>query len=297
MKNKTKTSQYFEWAVLAVVVFFTLRILDKYLFTNYIKPETSQEKWILAIGFIFMTFIVLGVHELGHLLTGLMNGFRFELFVVGPLGIKREGNKIKIYLNKNLGYYGGVAATSPVDGNENNAKKFARILIAGPIASLIFSLICFSIAYLTGKPLGMVFYTGGLVSLAIFFATTIPSKTGIFYTDRKRYQRLTTPGKDQQVELAMLKIIGSFTKDNSYKNIEENDLSLLISDQMPFTRFFGLFNMICLQLEKNGVVEEKYLNDYQTLAKEMKKPMVAAFDKEIERYKQQFQKIKDSKHE
>ena len=40
-----------------------------------------------------MAFVVLGVHELGHLIAGLVQGFRFELFVVGPLGIRREEEK------------------------------------------------------------------------------------------------------------------------------------------------------------------------------------------------------------
>ena len=83
-----------------------------------------------------MLFIVLGVHELGHLITGLIQGFRFELFVVGPLGIKRENNRIKVYLNKNIAHYGGLASTLPRNDNAENSRILANICLAGPIASI-----------------------------------------------------------------------------------------------------------------------------------------------------------------
>lgn len=240
----------------------------------------------MTVGIILMAFVVLAIHELGHLIIGLQQGFRFELFVVGPLGIKRENNKIKVYLNKNLGYYGGVAATSPIDDSPENANKFAKILLAGPITSVLFAIVSFLIAYLVGKPLEILFYSGGAISIAIFLATTVPSRTGMFFTDRKRYQRLLTPGKDQEVELAMLRIMGRFSNDNSYKNIDENDINILISDDLPFIKFFGLFNLVCQQLEKNKVVEEDVLKQYETTSKEMSKSIVKAFNKEIEKYKE-----------
>ena len=37
-----------------------------------------------------MVFLVLAVHEFGHLLTGLFQGFQLQFFVIGFLGIKRK---------------------------------------------------------------------------------------------------------------------------------------------------------------------------------------------------------------
>ncbi len=240
------------------------------------------------VGIILMAFVVLAVHELGHLIVGLQQGFRFELFVVGPFGIKRENDKVKVYLNKNLGYYGGVAATSPINDSPENAKKFAKILLAGPVTSILFAIVSFLLAYLIGKPLGILFFSGGAISIAIFLATTVPSRTGMFFTDRKRYQRLSTPGKDQEVELAMLRIMGKFSNDNNYKNIDKNDIDILISDELPFIKFYGLFNLICMQLENNKVVEEEVLEQYETTSKEMSKSLIKVFNKEIEKYEKKF---------
>ncbi len=269
-----------------VLLFGILKISKELGFVENLKPDTRVEKYIMMIGIVFITFIVLAVHELGHLIVGLLNGFRFELFVVGPLGIKREQDKVKIYLNKNIAYYGGVAATSPADDNIDNAYKFAKILLAGPIASVLFAIICFVIAILVGKPLGIIIYAGGAISIAIFLATTIPSRTGSFFTDRKRYQRLVNPGKDQQVELAMLRIMGRYSKDNSYKNIDKNDIKVLVSDELPFINFFGLFNLICFQIENNGVIEEETSREYENNSKKMSKNLVIAFNLEIEKLKE-----------
>lgn len=269
-----------------VLLFGIFRLSKEFGFPENLKPNTSTGKYLTMIGIVFIAFIVLAIHELGHLIVGLINGFRFELFVVGPLGIKRENNKVKIYLNKNIGYYGGIAATSPIDEDKNNAKKFAQVLLAGPIASFIFALICFLIVSLIGKPLGIIFYAGGAISIAIFLATTIPSRTGMFFTDRKRYQRLVNPGKDQQVELAILNLMGRYSKDNSYKNVDKNDINVLVSDEYPFIKFFGLFSLVCFQLENNGVVEEETTRDYESNSKEMSKSLVKVFDKEIEKLKE-----------
>lgn len=271
---------------MAILLFGTLRLTKNWTLVENLKPSTTGEQYLMFAGIIVMSFTALAVHELGHLITGLLQGFRFELFVVGHLGIKREDDRIKIYLNKNLGYYGGVAATSPVGDDPKNALKLARVLLAGPLASLLFAGFCFLSAYWAGKPLGFSFYVGGVISIAIFFATTVPSRTGMFFTDRKRFQRLVLPGKDREVELAMLNILGKFAKDNSYKNIDRRDIDVLVADDLAFVKFMGYFNLICYQLEHDGVVDAEVEQQYQLVSKEMSTNMVLLFDREIEKYRE-----------
>ncbi len=285
MKIGLKYLKYLEWVLMMVLLLGIVVISKEMGFLDTLKPESRTGKGIMFIGIVFMSFLVLAVHELGHLITGLLNGFRFELFVVGPLGIKREEDRIKIYLNKNIGYYGGVAATSPIEDGADNAKKFARLILAGPVASVFFAIFCFVISFAIGKPLGIIFYTGGLISIAIFFATTIPSKSGMFFTDRKRYQRLVRPGKDQQVELAILRIMGKYSKDNSYKNVDRKDIAVLVEDELPFIQYYGLFNLICYQMENEGLIDDETNKDYEKLSKKMSKSVVLSFNSEIENVK------------
>jgi hypothetical protein len=288
---KKEYFKYIEWIIMAVLFFGLIKLSKDFGYIEKLKPESQTDKYLMIVGIIIIAHIVLMVHELGHLITGLVQGFGFDLFVVGFLGIKKEEGKTRFYWNTNLGYYGGVAATSPRDDSKDNPQKFARVLLAGPIASVLFAIICLSVAGLLVKPLGMIVYTGGITSVAIFLATTIPSKTGMFFTDRKRYQRLVTPGKAQQVELASLSIMGKFSKDHSYQNIKKEEIELLISEETPFVSYYGLFNMICWQLEHTGKVEENIKEQYEALSQKMTKSLVVTFNKEIEKYAEKHKTI------
>ncbi len=284
MTKKKDYTNYIGVAVMAILFFGLIIFFKEFELVKNFNPETSEGKTLLILGVVIMVHLVLVVHELGHVVMGLLQGFRFELFVVGLLGIKREKEKIKIYFNKNLGYYGGMAATLPIDDSEDNLKKFARMILAGPIVSLLFAIVCFFIANYLTSPLRIIFYTGAIASIGIFLATTIPSRTGMFFTDRKRYQRLVTPGEDQKVELALLKIMGNYSKDESYKNVDKKDIEILIGDKIPFMKYFGLFNLICWQIEHQGEVEEQTKADYEMISKKVNNNMVNAFNKEIQKY-------------
>ncbi|MEM6299970.1 MAG: M50 family metallopeptidase, partial [Bacteroidota bacterium] len=230
MGGQSKYTKYVEWIVI-ITLFLGVFFISKELgLTKDLKSDTILGKVTSIVGAIPVAFLVLAVHELGHLTVGLINGFRFELFVVGPLGIMREDDKVKAYLNKNIAYYGGVAATSPTRDSQDNAKKFARVLLAGPLASIVFFVFCLAFVPFTAPPLSTLFFMSGMISAVIFIVTTIPSRTGMFFTDRKRYQRLTTPGKEQDVELAILKVMGQYSKDNSYQSVNEEDIKVLLTD-------------------------------------------------------------------
>ncbi|MBJ2176343.1 M50 family metallopeptidase [Aureibaculum sp. A20] len=221
---------------------------------------------------IIMLFVVLGVHELGHLITGLIQGFRFELFVVGPLGIKRENNRIKVYLNKNIAHYGGLAATIPRNDNPKNSKILANICLAGPIASIILAVILGALYFSLNFQFSKIILIGALASIGIFLVTTIPSKTGLFFTDRKRYQRLTSEGPERDVELAVLRILGNYAKDDSYMNVNPNDIETIIADE--HYKFFGLFSKLTYQFETNGHFDLETQNEFDEISKTMPKSLV-----------------------
>jgi hypothetical protein len=283
MKKQSKVSFMLELVVLVLAVVGLMGFLLSTDLFDFPKPEGWVQKSILIGGILVMGIVALGLHELGHLLAGLGQGFQFQLFVVGPLGIKREDDRIRVYLNKDLGAFGGMAATSPVTDDPANARKFARLILAGPLASVVFGGLLLGVSTLVPTPFNTIVFTGGTISLAVFLATTIPSQTGLFFTDRKRYQRLTTPGKDQDVELALLRIMGRYAQDNSYRNVALQDIETMASDDLPFIRFFGLFNLLAWEQEMRGTMDAHTQEQYLALAPEMPKAMVAGLDRELER--------------
>ena len=294
MSKHKKYTAVVELVIMAILFVGVTYITQKLGLLENLKPDTKGDKILVILGIIVMVHLVLMIHELGHIVAGLVQGFRFELFVVGVLGVKREEGRVVTYLNKNMGYYGGIASTLPTSSSPENLKKFANMVLAGPIASLLFAVVCFVASQYVGKPFGLLLYTGGITSIGIFLATTIPTKTGMFFTDRKRYQRLMTPGHDQNIELAMLNIIGHYSKDNSYQNVARDDLELLISDEVPSMKYYGLFNLICWQLEHQGRVEDETQEHYHAMSQNMNKSVVGIFDKEIKSFSEKIMKKKDA---
>lgn len=281
---KNNYLKYFGFALATILFFILIKLSNVIEFAKNMKVEAQEDKIILIIGVIIIMHFVLLIHELGHVVMGLLKGFRFELLVVGLLGIKREEEKIKIYLNKNFCYYGGLGLTVPKDDSQDNLRKFANVLLAGPIASIVFAVMCFFMVNYLANPYGVIVFTAGLASFGIFLATTIPSRSGMFYTDRKRYQRLITAGKDQDVELAMIKVLGSFVKNQSYKDIKKEVFDVLITDNDLFVKHYGLFNFIIWQIEHEGAIDDKVKEEYNQISKKLNKNMVKSYNDEIQKY-------------
>ena len=281
---KNNYLKYFGFALATILFFILIKLSNVIEFAKNMQVETQNDKIILIIGVIITMHFVLFIHELGHVVMGLLQGFRFELLVVGLLGIRREKEKIKIYLNKNFGYYGGLGLTVPKDDSSDNGRKFANVLLAGPIASIVFAVMCFFIVNYLANPYGVIVFTAGLASFGIFLATTIPSRSGMFYTDSKRYQRIMTAGKDQDVELAMLTVLGSFVKNQSYKDIKKEVFDVLITDNDLFVKHYGLFNLICWQIEHEGAIDDKVKEEYNQISKKLNKDMVKSYNDEIQKY-------------
>ena len=191
---------------------------------------------------VLALLLALVVHESGHLAAGLAKGFRFELFIVGPLGVRRTDKGIQLFLNKNVGYMGGVAVTVPVSYSKANRKKFAAVVAAGPLASVSFSLLAFLLCFasFSGAARGF-WFVAGAASVAVFLATTLPKKTGPFFTDRAKFQRLISKGKTGEMEEALLTIMAHYITDNSCKNIPVEQARFLQQDPDPVMRFWGYY--------------------------------------------------------
>lgn len=88
------------------------------------------------------------------MLAGRAVGFRFLLFVVGPLQIDHLGDRLRLGVNRNLAYYGGVTIVGP-PGARASRKQLGWVMAGGPLASLV---------------------AGGIALLG-FFALDLPSIT------------------------------------------------------------------------------------------------------------------------
>ncbi|MDD3051046.1 MAG: hypothetical protein PHR06_07850, partial [Candidatus Cloacimonetes bacterium] len=155
----------------------------------------------------------------------------------GPLGIKRsEDGKLRIYYEKNIALWGGAQLTLPKKEDKNNINKFASVLIAGPLSSLLFGLVI--LLFFLKTSLFFLLLLGAM-STAISVATLIPMRAGAFYTDGGRWLRIKKGGFNAQVEIAIYNLIQSNVVKGNWKLIDIEDTEILKKDKDPINKFIG----------------------------------------------------------
>lgn len=76
------------------------------------KADEILTAWDIAM-LPVLILIVLGTHEIGHVLSGLSQGMRFLLLIVGPFGWHASASGIRFEWNTNPALMGGLAAMLP----------------------------------------------------------------------------------------------------------------------------------------------------------------------------------------
>ncbi|MGG0078694.1 site-2 protease family protein [Bacillus wiedmannii] len=144
------------------------------------KLETMLNIWAL-LG-IFLLVVI--IHELGHVVFGVIGGLTFKFMTVGPITVQKEKGKVRIRENKLWAYFGGVAMLIPPSiVTPNLSKKWAWMTLGGPITSLLFG---FTFGYIY-----MVSYYQYLLYFSVFhfiiFAVTIVPIKGTLMSDGMQF--------------------------------------------------------------------------------------------------------------
>ncbi len=218
---------------------------------NAIIPSTQKESFIFILSLINGPFIAIFIHELGHLFVGLIQGYQLQLFIVGLLGVHRKHGNIRFFLNRNLQFFGGITATYPLEISPKIKQEYINILIAGPLFSLVFGLGFITFSNIIIEDLRFTFAFTGVISLGLFLATTLPNKSGVFFTDRKRVQRLLNNHRIGEIELAFLTSASKILIENGHRNLSLQDLRLIQSDSEAIVKFWGYYYEYQFQIE-NG---------------------------------------------
>jgi len=154
-----------------------------------ISDEAAPDLPLVIAVALLSVFGAIALHELGHVLGMLAANFRVLLYVVGPLKISREGDRLRLRLNRDLALAGGVAAGLPKDlraADDDRAltRRYALVVAAGPAMSLALALLGgLGAAATAGTPNAFAPGIFALVNAAIFLVTAIPAKTSGFDTD------------------------------------------------------------------------------------------------------------------
>lgn len=189
-----------------------------------IKASLPAFNPIDALALLLLVLVVLAIHELGHLMGGFSRGMKFLLFVVGPFQWIKTADGIRLSLVFNLGSFGGLAAALP-NPDQALGPQMKRLVIGGPLASLLLSILCLLVGMaLSGKPAFYFYFIGGF-SLLIFLVTALPFRAGGFMSDGMQLFELMRGGvgvEERQtiINLTMQSMAGVRPRDLDQKVID-----------------------------------------------------------------------------
>ncbi|NUO01074.1 MAG: hypothetical protein HUU01_10715 [Saprospiraceae bacterium] len=227
-------------------------LVDKSTIKSLAYSDSSWENPLKVALILFGIWAAWCAHELGHLISGLAQGFKFHLFIVGLLGVRRNAatDRIEWFVNRDVNLAGGIAATVPVRDEPGLRQKFALIVAMGPVVSLLGALIALGLSY-ASLPLletqntvllrlaingGFAF---GAASLLLFVATTLPGRTGTFFTDRARFFRLIRGGRAAEIEQATLTVLAKTMGGEPYSALDKSQLEAIATEDSTMFQVYA----------------------------------------------------------
>lgn len=181
--------------------------------------------WDLLLAPVLL-LLVIAVHELGHLAGAASRGMRFVLLIVGPLRWTRSARGIEFDWFWSPSTFGGLAAALP-DPDRPMHPQFARLIVGGPLASLVLAAAAVALAWFTEGRLAAYALLVAALSGAIFLATAIPIRggRGSFMSDGAQLLELRRGGAAvaRRLELTALmaqSLAGTRPRDLDHATIE-----------------------------------------------------------------------------
>ena len=189
---------------------------------------------------VILCYITAGVvHELGHIMVGMMYGWKFHLLVIGPLGITAdESGRVKFYLEKRAALWGGVGGAFPKEASEENIKVWSKVLMGGPLASILMGVIFLPLGIASNNR--VLLLLGAMpLGMGIVCALPYPLKSGILYTDGGRWSRLRKGGQETAEEVALFMLTETQMTGGSFASVDTADIEALVRSKDPAINYFG----------------------------------------------------------
>jgi hypothetical protein len=191
---------------LAIGPFIGSELTENRLVLKIAEANEVKTPWDL-LAFPFLMLIVLGVHEIGHLIGGLSQGMRFLLLIVGPFGWHASVAGPRFEWNTNVALMGGLAATLPTETGASLRRQLLVMIAGGPLASLLLAIFAVAaIAYVDPRIAAYCLIVAA-TSFGIFLVTLIPTRAGGFMSDGMQLIDVWRGGTAVVERSALLRII------------------------------------------------------------------------------------------
>ncbi len=229
---------------------------------NPLLALTTAISPILSI--VLMIFLQIIIHEFGHLVGGLLSGYRYYSFRVGNLVIQKNNNKLKLKKFKIAGTLGQCIMFIP-NKDFKDIPYFLYHFMGGAL-NLILSLIAFIISLFNNNPL--VIYN---IYLFIFFGVImglqnlIPSKMGGINNDGMNILQMHKSDEAKINCLKCLKINELFTTGTQLKDIDLNLFTVTDGRQKKDALSASIYSNYIDRLLEEKKYEECYSKSFEFL--------------------------------
>lgn len=157
--------------------YVTIALAIAFIASAFTSIADTTNFLALSLGLFFITIFI---HELGHVVFGVLAGYRFHFMTVGPITIEHN-ERLKIVPNHSWAMFGGVASCMPIDATNKLMKKHLLYAAGGPLFSIGTAIILLGLWLLTDASLLAYAMT---LHAAIFVATAVPVRmSGGLYSD------------------------------------------------------------------------------------------------------------------
>ena len=129
-----------------------------------------------AVGMVVSFFLHILIHEGGHLVCGLLSGYKFVSYRVGSLILMKSNGRY--YLKKfNIPGTGGQCLLDPPEADEDGRYPVKLYNLGGGLANFLFAGVAVIGGILTENgPMGMVLLTFAVLGIALGLMNLIPTK-------------------------------------------------------------------------------------------------------------------------
>ncbi|MEL6536410.1 MAG: M50 family metallopeptidase, partial [Bacteroidota bacterium] len=203
--SKEKSSSSLK-SVLFILILGGMGVAVGYFIGNWMKPveegASDGPQWANILVLILLMplsyYLAILLHELGHLLMGLVQKFTFAYLMVGPVMFRKVGKAYRFQRNRSFNLMGGFTAMLfPQEGDIR--KKMIPYVAGGPFASLLTGVLGFVAFQAVGGTSGF-FASDSLLTTAmvgfwgfftlfsgfILLISLFPRRMGIVQTDGAR---------------------------------------------------------------------------------------------------------------
>lgn len=235
--------------IILTIIFTLILILT---FEHHIKSIPEEQELILLIIIFISIYITMYlqiiIHELGHLIFGLLSGYKFSSFRIGNIMLIKTGGKLKLK-KLTIAGTGGQCLMSPPDLKDG---KMPVILynLGGALLNILSCIILF-IIYLFVKNnefLSVVFELS--IAYGIYFAAlnAIPMKTGTIDNDGYNALSLSLNPNAQQAFWTQLKINEVMSKGTRLKNMPDEWFYIPKTNEMKNSLIASIAVFTCNRL-------------------------------------------------